>query len=265
MHGFYLQGSEKAFLSTRKAASLSGAQEWRLPATVFVLLLLSVSFLMTPRQALALSRSAHTPMMPAYNCPGTTHCYGINDWPGSTTGAFSQISVVQLHAGNGIMNNSVWVSTTSNNHWIEAGYAVIYNKSFEFWYWAYVDDSGVYHEYDSGGLAQGDWNRAANVTIWHVSGNTWNASIYGNATSWLPGGFTYSNSPNDINIGQEVGGTSGSSASTATWNDNQWRNSSGTYHYQTSSGSIIANNPPYAGWYSMPSSGYGGDFYAYCC
>lgn len=168
------------------------------------------------------------------------------------------------------MNNSVWTLNSNTGHWIEAGYAVIYTKNWEFWYWAYIDNLGIYHEVDSSGLNHGDFGNPADVTIWQSSNNTWQASVYGWVTHFTPNSVTTSINPNYILLGQELGGTSGSSASTANFNDNEWRDSNGVFHYQTVNGvqNLFAggySNPPYSGWDIKPSqpNSYGGSWYAY--
>ncbi|MEO6890104.1 MAG: hypothetical protein ABI456_12185, partial [Ktedonobacteraceae bacterium] len=211
-----------------REASFSDSQEWKLIVTFFVVnILLMTFFLAVPRQAMANVGAIHTVSLPVYSCGdvGSNHCYGVDDWRGGNTGAYTSINVVQLHAGNGIMNNSVWAWNADTKHWMEAGYAVIYNHNYEFWYWAYIDNNGTYHERDSGAINSGDFGNEASVYVWQSSSTSWQSAIYGWVTNYLPGSVTASIKPNYIQIGQELGGTSGSSAYTANWNYNEWRGS----------------------------------------
>ncbi|GHO55793.1 hypothetical protein [Ktedonobacter robiniae] len=150
----------------KKGISLSAAHEWRLIIT-FVMAFMMVSVAAQPQKAFAHTNAVSNKFMPAYSCGtvSSNHCYGVARWQGSVSGGFTSISVVQLHAdaSQAIMNNSLWIGNSAGSQWVEAGYAVIYTLGYEFWYWAYIDDAGGYHEYDSGGLASSDFGHQEHV------------------------------------------------------------------------------------------------------
>ena len=84
------------------------------------------------------------------------------------------------------------------------------------------------------------------------------------------GGNDPNQSPNRIDIGQELIGTSGAQSPDTRWTDNRWVHFDGAnYHffYQARDGDFdIINNPPYAGWITPPSqSSTGGEWFATCC
>jgi hypothetical protein len=256
-------------LANLETNDLLEKQNWRAIVITSLVILLAVSFIVDSPSVEAKTHAINNPVYYSCGTLSSDHCYGINRWLGTTYGASTRATVVQLHAGNGFMNNTLWVGNNDSSRWIEAGYAVIYNKSYEFWYWAYINDSGTYLEYDAPtGLVSGpggDFGNPVNIYIWRVNSTTWNAAIYGWASSWLPNGFTLSNfTATSIDIGQELAGTSGSSASTANFYYNRWRQGNGNYVYQTVNGTSFSYYPPYAGWIVKPSgSSTGGEWYVY--
>lgn len=217
---------------------------------------------------LSSSKSALT-----YNCRsslGDIRCYGVVDWNGAVAGAHTTMDVVQLHAGDGHMNNTLWVANSDKTVAAEAGYVVKAGRNYESWYWAYVDGSNNYFEYDSSGLKSGsggDFGYPAEVTVWRVSGGQWNAAIYGHASSWLPNGFTDTAlSPTYIQLGEELEGTNGASSDQhAHFKNNYWITGNNQANYQTNNGYKnefgAPSNPPSSGWTVSPtSSSTGGDW-----
>ncbi|GHO56138.1 hypothetical protein KSB_46130 [Ktedonobacter robiniae] len=211
----------------------------------------------------------------SYSCVGFARCYGVNDWNGPNHGAYTEMDVVQLHAGSLIMNNTLWVTTSDLSQWAEGGYKVHSTMLYEFWYWAYSAGDTDYHEYDSGGLhtgTYGDFGHPAAVYVWWEDSSHWNVAIYGNATSWLPNGFPLSMNATVIQIGQEIGGSGVSSDGAANFNYNQYISpSNGSYNYQFQDGQIgefVTQNtsPPYSDWNTRPSgSTSGGSWWACTC
>lgn len=247
-----------------------------------VLSVVAVTFLVAYFLFFSLSAQAYTPKsgIPpnlTYNCHdslGDTRCYGVVDWNGNVNGAHTTMDVVQLHAGDGHMNNSLWVANSDKNVWAEGGYVVKTGRSYESWYWAYQDGSGQYYEYDSSGLdsrSGGDFGYPAEVTVWRVSGSTWNVAIYGHSSRWVPNGFTNTAlSPYYIQMGEELEGTNGGgSDSHAHFKNNYWISTKDNSDpYQTSNGYKnefgSPSNPPSSGWTSWATqpihSSTGGDW-----
>jgi hypothetical protein len=246
------------FLQRRKAKGLVADPNWLMIVIVSVMILLLASFIKNSSPVQAKSNVSTTP---AYACGdvSSNHCYGANRWMGPMYGASTEVGVVQLHAGDGIMNNSLWVGNKTHTQWLEAGYAVITSKNYEFWYFGYINNNGTYKEMDDPyGLVSGsagDFASPATIYIKNVSGNVWNAAVYGSASRWLPDAVSLTNfAPDAIDVGEELGGSSGASAPVTTFYYNEWRNASGNYVYQTATGTPTSENPPYANWTVFPSN-----------
>lgn len=177
---------------------------------------------------LSLYLTIHIPSASAaitsYSCPESgTHCYGINEWPGWMHGAITQISVRGIGAGNGHLQNEIWVADRNKSHsrvcipyqggnngacWVEAGYEAFGTEfsppleNTERWFWAEEKPGYHYAQYNSNPLAttppgDGDYGYNVYVEIF-LSGtdpdqvgwcptvaNEWCVDIEGNATSMV--------------------------------------------------------------------------------
>lgn len=72
--------------------------------------------------------------------------------------------------------------------------------------------------------------------------------------------------PDDIEIGQELGGTGGASGGAARFVYNQWIDTNGYSHYQTADGSISNQYPVSVSWNVYPhQSSTGGSLYVSSC
>lgn len=75
-------------------------------------------------------------------------------------------------------------------------------------------------------------------------------------------------SPNAIQIGQELTGSSGASAPTASFTSNRYADPGNSNFYYQGADAYTGTpaSPPYDYWYILPSqSTTGGEFRTYCC
>lgn len=250
-------------------------------ALILVLGLLITTFTFHPQMANALSATSSIPN--SYNCPDGGHCYGVNDWPGHVGGAFTAVDVVHLTPGNGVVDNELWIADTNlqcqldtNSGQtsycdVEGGY-VDFSSTAETWFWVDIrPNGGYYHEHDSPPLQKNDYGNVADVTLTQngVAGQ-WSISISGGQTTYT--GLSTNNpiSMYLIQMGQELGGTSGVNSPKATFQDNEWESTGGAWNYQPIDGTIDSmgnpNNPPWAGWdqgHDPAHYPYGGVFYTF--
>jgi|GEM_PF-2107710 hypothetical protein len=212
-----------------------------------------------------------------YNCPPAgMHCYGVEIWPNQVLGAQTSISVVHLAPGNGFVTNEEWLmeDDAEGTFWVEAGYLVNsqVDNGTELWFWADYrpSDSNINDHYAATGISSSDYGNNVNITIQsgtNTLGTSWTVQVFGNATG-IEGTSTHNSMiPTQIEIGQELAGSSGVSAPRAIFEYNTWRGKNspvGSFQYQTSDGDgIQAQDPPYAGWYDNhdPKSYVGGQMY----
>ena len=151
--------------------------------------------------------------------------------------------------------------------WVEAGYANSGGATHFFWSDVRPCNGCYYYEHDAGALASGDYGNNAFVGIDYNSANTW--YVYAEGASTGISGYSTNNAmvPDRIQIGQELGGTSGVSTGVAHFTYNQWEGTDGNWHFQTNSGAIAAPGigyPPFAWWTTVPAQGNaGGNWYTY--
>jgi hypothetical protein len=255
--------------------------------TAFIVLLMCIVF-----GALGMQKASAAPAF-SYSC--SNHCYGRNLWSGNTAGAETTVTVNPMGAGNGFVDNEVWVADPNSNGsedcasgvppcWIEAGYASVgsNNGATEYYFWAEVHPCGCggYIEYDSGNINTNDYGGTAAISILRggssgcsYNNSTWCVFIYGDYDSWTGQSTDNTMHASQILIGQELAGTSGATAYTANFTFNYWVDiNTGIPHFQTVDGTLDPClygtcwpvNPPWSGWVSGQDprhSSYGGNFY----
>ncbi len=224
-----------------------------------------------------------------YAC-ATNHCYGIVDWPGATTGESTQIYVASLSPGDGFVTNETWFNGDPGpgsacpldgnpvaGCWVEAGVTVgQVDKTYcatDCYYWA--DErpcsngcQSNYNEHFLGYPPAGDIGQRTTFQIvvdppcgpcgWtgDCPGNEFGVTVTG-ASGAVFSGLSYANGmiPSSIDVGMELYGTNGASASGSVYTYNQYRDNAGVYHYQANDGQIFpVNAPVQARWEYPPSS-----------
>lgn len=218
----------------------------------------------------------------------TTHCYGQNDWPGTNNGAETDIYINTMHCGgtacngvgwtNGFLDNEVYVPQCSPSGsncqsivaWVEAGYSTFGkdpNETTNYFY-AYDTNGGSsgYHESVLSVVPSGDYGNSTYFIVGKYSGSEYYAQIQSNNVYYFEQTGSFSFSPNDINIWQEDSSiNSGSYAEDSYYNDNQYIDTGGGFHYQKSLGSgAKCDSPIQCGWIvTPPNSATGGEFHTY--
>jgi hypothetical protein len=247
-------------------------------ALVTALVLAEIGFLLHPLTARA------------YSCGdlNINHCYAINDWsqfPSQDQGGETDVQVAQLtcncstwYGGEaGFIDDEMWVANygdtrCSNQHnscWVEAGYLTTtsaYSTTTNY-FWADNRPNLGFTQHVLAQVPSGDYGHNANLLIWRNFGQTnrWIVDIstpnYGYSTYSTSNDFN----PTDIQIGQELAGTSGASASNAYFSDNYYVDNMRNFVAETLDGSITYKPPPYDYWLVYPhNSSSGGIFVTYC-
>jgi len=211
----------------------------------------------------------------AYSC-GTAHCYKGIHWGGHVSGESTDIYIAPLTAPNdgGFVDNETWLVDLTGPYWVEIGYSTFGSSSVQY-FWADSRPGSTYYEHPMASVAGNEYGTRPQFAIQHGSGNSWVASIVGPGSNF-GGSWTSTNNTmtgNDIQIGQELAGTTGASANYANFTINVWYGYyDGSFHYQTNSGQDLnlaygsTSNPPYGGWDVIPqNSTTGGQFTTNCC
>jgi hypothetical protein len=214
---------------------------------------------------------------PDYSCT-PYHCFGLNDWPGVVNGSHTAVSVVHLsctpganQCGQGwFVDNEMWLNDngSSYRYWVEAGYSTNSNDHITYvdYFWADTRPGYGHYEHILSSVPPGDYGNYVNLTIKLTSSSSFQALISSPNYSYSATSINNSMSPNDITIGQELFGSSGASAPTAHFINNQYINTSNVSIYQYLNGSLSTPNPPYGGWTTQPRySSTGGNMYTDCC
>jgi hypothetical protein len=224
----------------------------------------------------------------AYSCgtgSGSGHCYGINFWSMSPgiRGAGTDILVVHLNCSScwsisetGFVDNEIWLNDYNNSGcsgnvcWVEAGYWTVsgaFSTTVNY-FWADNRPGGGLNVHTLAQVPSADYSDYAEFYIWQNFGwsNKWEVDI--DSPNYYYSNYSTSNSmvADDINIGQELAGTSGASAPTAYFTDNWYYDSNLNFDYQSYEGAVTSNNPPHAAWDTNPAySLTGGVFKTWCC
>jgi len=223
----------------------------------------------------------------AYSCPAGFHCIADYDWYGGPiNGAETTVDVVHVSCSisscsqaNSFVDNELWdyqihTSQCSGQCRIEAGYTTgNYDSSIHtadvlyFWEELKPNSTPMVHVY---GFVPGqDFGHKATIKIYAECCNAFNVEIDGYSQSWYATSTNNTMAVNDINIGQELAGSSGSTAPTAYFTNNIWIDRSGNSHYQYQDGNGIQQQggpPPHLVVAVPPRlSPTGGSMYTYCC
>jgi hypothetical protein len=233
--------------------------------------------------ALAASLVAVTLLPPAgafaYSCD--SHCYGINHWGPNTAyvGDDTTMSIVSLGTPNNRLNNETWLIqhtgtgdclTQFTNCWFEGGYTYTTQNAYEYYFTAWMSPETPYQENAGPEILASEYGQTVSVEIRQISSS---GGYY--VTIIPPVQSSYTNQdtastmvPDQIDIGMELVGTSGGSASTADFTNNKYITvSSGVYgsRYFTTNGTTSETLPAAGGWNVTPaSSSTGGDFQTSC-
>lgn len=239
----------------------------------------------------------------AYQCEqpphvGSGHCYAFVDWPGETPGASSTIYASFMFPGSAtdsqdaVISNEVWLrqqnfpgcaeafgNLTYAACWIEAGYGADQNDAPNgMVFWAYRPRFSTYVLFpQSVGYPLGSWTTftiarpdEAHHEQYQIHFFNWDSRYYFDFYTGLIENFM---EPNDIHVGQELGGYSNvvthpaaANPSWMIWNQYQGYGPNDWY-YQFSDGLRTAFNPPFGDWAYPPSSGVvqGGEWEDDCC
>lgn len=222
----------------------------------------------------------------AYLCSPTTSCASGWGWTGPTYGSHTEVNTVGLQCSGcdsgGFIANGMWLYDTTQTTtgcraaprqwcWVEEGYSVFSNTSAKNYYWADYRPNSSGGSYGDHELCQCvSTGGTASLYIYNGGGQVWVASIYDTGTGFSSTNYSTSNSMssggNRIEVGMEMATSNGSpSAPNADFIHNQWRDSSGTYHYQTATASSFLGGgapPPYSNYGQFSN---GQDVGTYCC
>lgn len=254
---------------------------------LFVLIVLFGSSFFLAGTALAASSTTRTPQIPltgyCSNPKPNGHCYAVRSWSGNTGGANTLINpygALSCYGCNGFIDDEMWLSDYNSPQckaisacWVEAGISTwptneskSCNQGVDSTCGFWADNrpnGGGYNEhalYNFG--ADGVdltpylfYITISNNTCCSSSGSVWNVStnIYKNG-SWVAGPTGKSSSTESWNastiiIGSELSDSRGS-AGNIFLQYNQWMNSSGSWIYQTTTGSTqyTTGAPPNGTW-----------------
>jgi hypothetical protein len=214
----------------------------------------------------------------AYSC-SPLHCHAIVDWSGAIHGASTDISLVSIvcsgcNGSSQFYDDEIWVVEKGNCGgacWVEVGYTKpTPSSSSEYYFWADYRPCFMcgYNQHFVGQVQPNEIGTSPEFSIQYSGNNTWGVSIVGVGSNFGGSWQSTSNSmsPKDIEVGAELAGTSGASAPVAHFTVNTWTGTDGSFHYQTSNGTVTQDLPPSASWRVLPSqSSSGGDLVTSCC
>jgi hypothetical protein len=237
--------------------------------------------------------AAKAPGYSGYKCG--SHCYGINTWTSSAQyfGARTDISIARLScdastcAPGGLISDEMWlVDQTSSSCtqgqdgacWVEIGYIDDYAASktlSQTFFWADERPNqpfGFELFQDVPDNAFGTTDHFVIINDQHITPAGFLVWLYNDS------GTLFQGTSNDnammgtqIEIGQELYGTQGASAQTATFSNNMFAtqplgsDNMFVYTAQTARGSVTADNPINVQWVIDPATLAGGQFSTSCC
>jgi len=181
----------------------------------------------------------------AYSCD-PSHCYGVVDWSGGTSYAGTSILVRGLGApdsGAGFITNEIWLAD-SPYYWVETGITIgpVGGQlcTSDCYFWADTRPGAGYYEHFLADVPQTDYGKSTIFGVRNQGGGTFSAEVSGYNGSYYGYSMGNSMSPNWIQTGMELQGSSGGYALQAQYSSNLW--SDGTnYYFQTNDG---GNGPP---------------------
>jgi len=228
----------------------------------------------------------------AYSCgnPSSGHCYGVASWQEQPEyfGAYADIQIGQLHStSGGFVDDEIWLvdGTTpacAGNPftmcWVESGY-IADGGSNQVYFWADSRpmNSSTFNLHLLGGTdGTGTVDHFMMIKDGRGAPGLFQLWIYNDSLSTLYHGTSTSNtmSGRRILIGQELAGTSGSSATNVNFTRNIWAvqvlgpEYVFWYNRQTHNGAVTSANPPFGSWTinaTSPPPPEGGQFTTHCC
>jgi hypothetical protein len=229
-----------------------------------------------------------------YSCgnPQTGHCYAYVNWQEQPEyyGVYMDLLQVAMNCPSGcggFLNNEMWLADYQTRAcaangfgscWVEAGFHAFDGGGNPIYFWADARPLSS-NTYNNHFLNQADLADFEHFMIIQDARNgaqgVFQIWIYNDSHSVLFQGTSTSNnmSPNAINMGSELAGTSGASASLGQFQRNIfavkplgpefvfW------YNRETDEGTVTSNAPPNGSWLIDPSlpSPEGGIFTTNCC
>jgi len=160
----------------------------------------------------------------------------------------------------------MWLNDTYNHAWVETGY-ITYPTVFgaaEDYFWAdWRPQDTQINQHDLGGVPSRDYGQNPTFTIHQSSSSSYHVTIASPNFSYS--GYSTNNymAPSQLQMGQELAGTSGASAGNARFSYRYYWNYANTYTGIYGNYVIPPNtpsNPPYLGYISGNT-----DFYTHCC
>lgn len=216
-----------------------------------------------------------------YSC--SNYCYAKVEWysfSNGLSGLWTNINTQLLSCSSscGRIGNVTWLVQHSNTNctnfsqnqcWIEAGHVNLGDANKDHWYFADNrpgSGSGSYNEYFLGTIPSAEYGHTDNYSIKKNTGtNNWSVVMAGYTQTWSGTSSNNSMTPDRVDTGLELKGTSGASAASAPYNDNEYFDSSGNAHAEstTSIDKSMLSQSPASGSYST-TSGTGGTLTTSC-
>jgi hypothetical protein len=216
------------------------------------------------------------PSPAGYNCgtPQAGHCYAIASLSdsGQINGYKTEILVsANTNPGDGFLTHEMWLDTFGPySNWIEAGYTTDWVLGSHYFWAENTGPSGLFINHDLGMIPQSDYGMYVNVAILNMGGDDFRILVrtptvtFDQTTTnamWQGRGYGY------VNIGTELQGSRGASATSVLFLNNGWFDINHVFHFEAINFAITQDKPPYAGYLSEPSetNSNGGTFLTECC
>lgn len=218
---------------------------------------------------LSLCSIYNPPNAKAYSCGSSgdpsSECYAAATWGGNIDGASVHIGIVPLYSADGVLANQMWLKDTQSSGctsypycWFEGGYTYApYNGHSYYYYAAWINPAGSPTIDVLGDVPSGQTGDIY-LAFTKSDPNDFNVGLYAPGVSWsFPVHVAYGMSPNFIQVGMRLSGSSGATADPAYFSNNSYY-FGGNWYAQTNPGnpaSGFVSTPPYGAWYQTPSTG----------
>lgn len=180
----------------------------------------------------------------AYDCfgaPGylfTGHCYGVNEWRGSTTGAYTHMTLAEVRVDNqpGRITMEMWVQDRTHNQfvcqtevcWVEAGYTFAAGGDrsqcqgfLHYFHAEYIHLIGYQEACDFSDISPTDLLRGdIGVLIEIDPSHTYWVYTWLTASGNVQRTVNNRMSPDTVWIGCEISGTNGAHGNQSWWDTN---------------------------------------------
>lgn len=218
------------------------------------------------------------PAPQGYKCgtPSSGHCYGevflslpdstLDGYHGYTTNIYT---TEYITPGDGFITNEFWLTSIDCSCWIEVGYKSESVTGLRYFWAQRRASDGLFIRHDLGPVPAADLGHYGIYDIHETANGTFSISIVNQATN-IQDSTSYpiwtQHHWGEVTLGQELQGSTGASAGLVLFLYNSWYDGAGHKHYETHSGALKADKPPYADWLQTPTSTpNGGSFYTECC